>query len=295
MKSLILAIAAICLLGPAVFADQVTLKNGDRLTGDILRSDDKVLVLKSEFAGEVSIQWAAVDAITSSQPLHVGLKDGQTVVGTVSAQAGKVQLLTKEAGSIAASKDSIVVIRSDKEQAAYDAALDRLQHPHLTDFWGGFLDAGLSTTKGNSDTLSFVLGAKAVRAAPSDKITVYMNSIYAKNNTTGTPVTTAHAITGGIRGDLNLNPKLFAFGFTDLSSISSSSWTCAMCWAAGRVTTPSRPSARFSIFPPEAPTIRRSTPRASISAAVKSSSGNNSPTRFRAGPAFRNNCNFSRI
>ena len=215
MKNLILSIAAICLMSPAVFADQVTLKNGDRLTGDIIRSDDKVLVLKSEFAGEVSIQWAAVDAITSSQPLHVGLKDGQTVVGTVSAQADKVQLLTKEAGSITTSKDSIMVIRSDKEQAAYDAALDRLQHPHLTDFWGGFLDAGLSTTKGNSDTLSFVLGAKAVRAAPSDKISVYMNSIFAKNNTTGTPVTTAHAITGGIRGDLNLNPKLFAFGFTD--------------------------------------------------------------------------------
>ena len=215
MKSLIVFIAAICLLSPAVFADQVTLKNGDRLTGDILKSDDKVLVLKSEFAGEVSIQWAAVDAITSSQPLHIGLKDGQTVVGTVSTQDGKVQLKTKEAGAVLTAKDSIVVIRSDKEQAAYDAALDRVQHPHLTDFWGGFVDAGLSTTKGNSDTLSFVLGAKAVRDAPSDKISVYMNSIYAKNNTTGTSTTTAHAITGGMRGDFNINPKLFAFGFTD--------------------------------------------------------------------------------
>jgi putative salt-induced outer membrane protein YdiY len=112
-------------------------------------------------------------------------------------------------------KDSIVVIRSDKEQAAYDAALDRLQHPHLTDFWGGFVDAGLSTTRGNSDTLSFVLAAKAIRAAPSDKITVYMNSIYSKNNIAGVSTTAAHAITGGLRGDLNVNPKLFAFGFTD--------------------------------------------------------------------------------
>jgi putative salt-induced outer membrane protein YdiY len=215
MKSLIVTIAAICLLSPVVFADQITLKNGDRLTGDIIRSDDKTLVLKSEFAGEVSIQWAAVEAINSTQTLHVGLKDGQTVVGTVSPKDGKVQLQTRDAGAVLTAKDSIVVIRSDKEQAAYDAALDRLQHPHLTDFWGGFLDAGLSTTKGNSDTLSFVLGAKAVRAAPSDKITVYMNSIFAKNNTTGTSVTTAHAITGGIRGDLNVSPKIFAFGFTD--------------------------------------------------------------------------------
>ena len=215
MKSLILTIAAICLLSPAAFADQITLKNGDRLTGDIIKSDEKTLVIKSEFAGEVSIQWAAVEAITSTQTLHVGLKDGQTVVGTLSPKDGKVQLETKDAGSILTAKDSIVVIRSDKEQAAYDAALDRLQHPHLADFWGGFVDAGLSTTKGNSNTLSFVLNAKAVRAAPSDKITVYMNSIFAQNDTTGTSVTTAHAITGGIRGDLNVSPKLFAFGFTD--------------------------------------------------------------------------------
>jgi len=221
MKSVILLIATICLLGPSAFADQVTLKNGDRLTGDIIKSDDKTLVIQSEFAGEVTIQWSAVDAIVSTQTLHVGLKDGQTVVGTVSAKDGQVQLQTKAAGSIMTAKDSIVVMRSDKDQAAYDAALDRLQHPHLLDFWGGFFDAGLSTTKGNSDTLSFVLGGKAVRAAANDKITVYMNSIYAKNRTVATAtvpsasVTTAHAINGGIRGDLNINPKLFVFGFTD--------------------------------------------------------------------------------
>lgn len=215
MKSLILCIVAICLLSPSVFADQITLKNGDRLTGDVVKSDDKVLVLKSEFAGEVSIQWDAVETITSTQTLHVGLKDGETVVGTVTTRDGKVQLQTKDAGAVLTAKDSIVAIRSDKEQAAYDMALDRLQHPHLTDFWGGFVDASLSTTRGNSDTLSFVLGAKAVRAAPSDKITVYMNSVFAKNDTTGTSLTTAHAITGGIRGDLNMNAKLFVFGFTD--------------------------------------------------------------------------------
>ena len=215
MKTLILAIAAICLLSAPVFADQITLKNGDRISGDVIKSDDKVLVIKTEFAGEVTIQWVAVDGINSTQPLHVGLKDGQTIVGTVAAKDGKVQLQTKEAGSVTTSKDSIVVMRSDKEQADYDGQIYRLQHPHLTDFWGGFFDAGLSTTRGNSDTLSFTLGAKAVRAAPSDKITVYMNSIYAKNSVTGTSLTTAHAITGGLRGDLNVSPKFFAFGFTD--------------------------------------------------------------------------------
>jgi putative salt-induced outer membrane protein len=215
MKGLTLAVAAIVLLAPSMFADQITLKNGDRLTGDIVKSDEKALVIRSEFAGEVTVQWAAVDTISSTQTLHVGLKDGQTIVGTVVPNEGKVQLQTRDAGPILTTKDSILVIRSDKEQAAYDLELDRLRHPHLTDYWGGFFDTGLSTTKGNSDTLSFVLGAKAVRAAPSDKITVYANSIFAKNSATGASVTTAHAIAGGIRGDMNLKPRLYAFGFTD--------------------------------------------------------------------------------
>ena len=221
MKRIVLTLAATFLLSPCVFADQITLKNGDRLTGDIVRSDDKTLVIQSEFAGEVTLQWAAVDAIVAAQTLHVGLKDGQTVVGTLAAKDGNFQLRTKDAGTVVTAKDSIVVMRSDKEQAAYDAIMFRLQHPHLTDYWGGYFDAGLSTTRGNSDTLSFVLGAQAIRETQNDKITVHMNSIYAKNTvaatltTPTTSATTAHAINGGIRADLNFTPKMFGFAFTD--------------------------------------------------------------------------------
>jgi len=71
--------------GTAAVADQVTLKNGDRLTGTIVKTDDKVetLLVKTEFAGDVTVKWDAITSIVSSQPLHLTLKDGQTFVGTV--------------------------------------------------------------------------------------------------------------------------------------------------------------------------------------------------------------------
>ena len=120
MKGLLaLVVAAILMVSPSVFADQITLKNGDRLSGDIVRSDEKSLVIRSEFAGEVTVQWAAVDMISSTQPLHVTLKDGQTIVGTAMPNDGKVQLQTRDAGPVLTTKDAIVVIRSDKEQAVY--------------------------------------------------------------------------------------------------------------------------------------------------------------------------------
>jgi hypothetical protein len=141
MKSLTLTIVAIVLLAPGVFADQITLKNGDRLTETILKSDAKTLVLKTEAAGDVTFQWSAIDSITSAQPLHVGLAGGQMVVGPVATKDGQVLVTTQTAGVVTASKDSVQVIRSDSEQAAYDAAMERLQHPHLGDFWSGTLDS----------------------------------------------------------------------------------------------------------------------------------------------------------
>jgi len=203
------------LASPIVLADQVVLKNGDRLSGAIVKSDAKVLILKSEFAGDVNIQWDAIDSIQSTQPLYVGLKDGETIAGTITTTDGKLRVETRDAGAVTTSKDAILTVRSETEQAAYHAEADRLRNPRLTDFWSGYLDAGLSTTRGNSQVLNFALAAKAVRRTTRDVITVYASSIFANNGTAGPTVTTANAIGGGVRMDLNVTNRVFIFGFTD--------------------------------------------------------------------------------
>lgn len=214
LRSLISAVA-ICVFAVCAHADQVTLKNGDRLTGTIVKSDDKTLLIKTELSGDVNVQWDAVTSIVSSQNLHLGLKDGQVVVGKVTTTDGTFNVTTATTGTVEAPKPAVVVVRNDDEQKAYDAEIDRLRNPRLTDFWSGLLDTGLSTTSGNSSTLNFTLAGKAARVTDRDKITVYATAVYAKEDNTSPSQTTAHAINGGIRGDINLNSKLFAFGFTD--------------------------------------------------------------------------------
>jgi YD repeat-containing protein len=216
-KSLFLLMTLV-LLCPALFADQVSLNNGDRLTGTIVKSDAKTLVLKTEAAGEVTFQWAAIDTINSTQPLHVGLAGGQMVVGPVATKDGQILVTTATAGVVTAAKDSVQVIRSDPEEAAYDAAMERLQHPHLGDFWSGTLDTGLSITRGNSATLSYNLAGRAVRQTDRDKITVYTSAVYGKNDTTTPSQVIAHQIAGGVRADINFRPRWFAFAATDFNS-----------------------------------------------------------------------------
>lgn len=196
-------------------ADEVTMKNGDRLSGAIVKSDDKVLVLKSEFAGDVNIQWAAITSIHSTQPLYLNLKDGQTIAGAVTTSDGNFVVATKDAGTVTTSKDSVVFVRNEPEEIAFNNQIERLRHPHLLDFWSGYLDTGLALTRGNSETLNFNLSGQAVRKTSRDTITVYANSVYATNGTGGPTKTTANSIGGGIRVDLNVTDRLFVYGLAD--------------------------------------------------------------------------------
>ncbi len=136
-----------------LFADQIVLKNGDRLTGTIEKSDDKALVIKTEFAGEVTVQWPAIQDIKSEQALHVALKGGQNVVGTVSTVDGKIEVSTKNAGNVEAPKEAIVVMRNDTEQSAWE----KRQHPGLLQGWEGGVNFGFGLTAGNSETKNLAL------------------------------------------------------------------------------------------------------------------------------------------
>ena len=199
-----------------VFADQVTLKNGDRLSGTILKSDGETLSLKSEFAGEVKIQWAAIERLSSDRPLYVLLKDGQIIFGTVTTTTSRIEVQTKDAGIVATTKEAIQLLRSEAEHAAHLAEVERLRNPRLGDLWSGSADAGLSLTKGNADTTTVGVGAQAARTTTRDKTSVYFASLFAKNKTTGESLTTASSVRGGLRYDFNLSDRVFAFGLSDI-------------------------------------------------------------------------------
>jgi putative salt-induced outer membrane protein YdiY len=212
-RKFVLALVLLSLCALAVRADQVTLKNGDRLSGTVIKSSDdaKTLLIKTELAGEVTISWDAITAIVSSQPLHLTLSDGRVVVGTVSTADGKIEVATKDAGTVDTAHDAVKAIRNDAQQTEYD----RMQHPRLRDNWSGLFDLGLSLTEGNSSTSALTIAAKAARVVPKNKLTLYYTEVYAKDSNQTPALTTANAIHGGVRDDFNLNPRVYAFGFAD--------------------------------------------------------------------------------
>jgi len=194
-------------------ADQITLKNGDRVTGTAVKSDGKTLVLHTDALGDVTIQFAAIDQITTGQQLHVSLKDGKTAVGPVTTADGKIEIATKTSGTVEAAKEEVTLIRNDAEQAAYEKSL----HPGLMQGWTGGANVGFSVARGNSQTENLALAFNAARPTLKDKITVYASSIDTKNDL-ATPTTVANLEQGGFRYDRNVNARLFVFGAADFMS-----------------------------------------------------------------------------
>jgi putative salt-induced outer membrane protein YdiY len=190
------------------FADQVVLKNGDRLTGTIVKSDGKELVIKTEFAGEVTVQWSAIQELNSTEPLHVESKEGQTVQGTVKSEDGKLAVQTTDKGQVAVAKDSVSLIRNQSEQSVYEQTL----HPDWLHSWTGGANVSFALTRGNSETKNLALAFTADRKTLRDHLGLYANSVYATNDApAAVPSLTAKALQAGARYDHDISSKIFAF------------------------------------------------------------------------------------
>jgi len=213
LQGVILLLLAFC--SPSLFADQVAFRNGDRLTGAILKSDTKSLVIRTAVAGEVTVSWAEIQELRSDLPLHVDLEGGQKLVGRVTTRDGRLQVVTKTGVAIEMPKESVVALRNDTEQVAYEKS----QHPSLLQGWDGGLDAGLELTRGNSDTRNFRFAFGAVRKVSRDELTLYSESLYSFDDVAGArPHVTANLNRGGVRFDRNFVSQFFVFANADFMS-----------------------------------------------------------------------------
>ena len=191
-----------------VLADRVSLKNGDRLSGTIVQSDGKTLVLHTEYAGDLTLKWDAVKGIESSEALHVELQNGKTAVGPVTTSDDTLKIATAS-GEVTTPASSV---KGLSQQAAYQ----KLEHPGLLEGWKGGINAGFSLTGGNSQTTNLAIGFLADRQSLKSKLAAYANTIYATNNAPGAfPTTTANTEAGGIRYDRDFAPRVFGFGGAD--------------------------------------------------------------------------------
>jgi len=180
------------------FADQVSLKNGDRLSGTIVKSDGKTLLLHTDYAGDVSLSWDAVQAVESKQALHIQLRDGKSLAGPVTTADGQLAVTTAS-GPVEAPLAQVAGVRGESEETAYQKSL----HPGIFQDWKSGINVGFALTRGNSETKNLALAFTADRKTLHDKLSLYTNSIYATNDAPGA---TPHRGSGA-RGGTHRKPE----------------------------------------------------------------------------------------
>jgi hypothetical protein len=198
------AALVLCSLAVCLHADQLVLKNGDRVTGSIVKKDDKTITIKSDFFGVISAPWDQVESVTADKPVTVVLKDRDAVKGTVATKGEMVQV-----AGVQVARADVLAMRDDDEERNYE----RLLHPGFFQLWRTTSTLGFAGTAGNAKTTTYTTGVNAVRATRADKLTVNFSTIVASAVVNGKSDETARAVRAGIAYDHNVSPRLFVSGF----------------------------------------------------------------------------------
>jgi putative salt-induced outer membrane protein len=213
MKSSLLSLTTLlCGFALSLTADQITLKNGDRVSGKIVTTDDKTVTLKTDFAGEIKIDRTLITGITTDAPINVTLKDAGPVQAKISGPADELRLQKSDGTAQTVKADSLVALRDDAAQRAWEREEERLRNPRLNDFWSGFVTLGVANASGNSSTTSVATAASATRIAGRNKMSINFAQIYARQSTTIPFGETANRMGGSFRIDRDISKRVFVFG-----------------------------------------------------------------------------------
>lgn len=193
-------------------ADQITIKNGDRLTGKIVSADEKVVLLKTDYAGELKLDRAAVTGIQADEALNITVKGVGTVKGMISESTASANISKADGTSLTAAPEDVTAIRDDAAQHAYDRELERTSRPRLNDFWAGFVSLGFANASGNSKTTTISTTGSGTRVAGKNKIVLTFAQLYATQSTTEPSGETANKVSGAVRIDHDLRLRVFVYG-----------------------------------------------------------------------------------
>ena len=142
------------------FADVVTLSNGDRITGKIQRIEKGRIVISTEYAGEIKIDWGRITALVSDDPMTVQLADESRVYGKLAGDSTSLKVLPVEGGQ---ERD----IPSSDVDAVFPGNM-------LQDKFGlsGKLNLGATQTSGNTRTSTLLDDAELVARKGKDRYTI---------------------------------------------------------------------------------------------------------------------------
>lgn len=198
MKPALLAIL-FTLVIPAVFADTVTLDNGDHITGSVVSKETGQLLFKTTYAGIIKIDWASIVELQTDKPVQIVLVN-ETIL---------------EQALFSANKKGIAAIKPGDAGKPLIIALDRVRYINPSPAVSGKgtkvhgrANVGIATANGNTDSKSYNLDAEVVVRRFTNRITVGGSLFKASSNN----IVTEDKNTTYFKYDYFLDKKRYIYG-----------------------------------------------------------------------------------
>jgi putative salt-induced outer membrane protein YdiY len=171
-------------------ADELRMKNGDRLTGEIVRMEKDLIIFKAGYAEEkISISWQDVDCIASDRPHSAEFSDHEFLIGKISCpESGKVQVESPVLGK------------------SVPMPLKQLQAVNPSTY-SGLLNLGGNFSSGNTDLAALNLSTRFQVKTHKHRFTVDAKYNYGEANGD----TTARNTSGSLKYDFFTTEKVYSY------------------------------------------------------------------------------------
>ncbi len=210
------------LLAAPLHADTLELADGSRLSGELVRMDGAVVVFRTKFAGELSIDRQSVVGLATGQPVVAQLPDGSRLVGQLrhNPETGRQSVRTELVGDVPVLASNLASVwqpgQPSPEERAVQVAHDKevaelkARHREPSDLWSGAIAAGFSGSDGNTNKHSMHGKLETKRETDFDRLTLGLRG---RSATDQGKQTEAEVIgTAGLERDFS--GPYFAFGET---------------------------------------------------------------------------------
>ena len=225
LSTLFILLAELLLLCTLVQAadppDTLTLTDGEKLSGKLVKATGAAVTFHSDSAGDVTIPWAKIKELTSSRRFAVIPKgiifkrkesDAKIPRGVLTFTDGKIQIISAAGQPLqsVATADTGFVIDEESYQKA-------LHTPGLGQDWKGSVTGGVSLIEATQDSETFTGAAHFTRAIPTedwlaarDRTIVNFTASYGKVDQPNTPEVKTDLVHFDAEQDEYFSPRMYA-------------------------------------------------------------------------------------
>jgi putative salt-induced outer membrane protein YdiY len=151
---------ALLLIQTTSFADELKMKNGDRITGKIVQLQDGVLKLKTEYAGVLDIRWNEIETLQTDEAVDILMKDESLFSTVIQGTEGDATKFLASDGSFA------------REAYLSDVAAINPDPPLTGTLYSGRINAGLNISDGNTAKSALSSDGEMVARTVGDRWTL---------------------------------------------------------------------------------------------------------------------------